>query len=171
MCISFLHYVHIHVSIKPTKKLRGNLMNPEYEHYDTNRNNWHLEEYLRLITEFKTNRKNHISMADLCRKLNQQRTAIYRIENGDVDPKLSTVINYLHGFGYHLEIVQDPMEIVEDYSEVHNKPNKNMVDFSIEINGEIVTIENIDKKKTKMSKKDRIQLMYYLLSTLDGDDE
>ncbi len=146
-------------------------MNPEYEHYDTSKNNWHLEEYLRLISEFKTKRKKQISMADLCRKLNQQRTAIYRIESGDVDPKLSTVINYLHGFGYHLEIVQDPMEIVEDYSEVHNKPNKNIVDNVIEINGVMVPIENIDKKKTKMNKKDRIKLMYYLLSTFEGDNE
>ncbi len=137
-------------------------MTPEIEHFDTDTSKWHLAEYSRLISACRDNRKNNVSVAELCRRLDSQRTAIYRIENGDVDPKLTTLINYLHGFGYHLEIVPDSLEKTEETKEV--KP-----DYNYEYDGIPFFIENINFNKRKIDSHMRVKILRYLLECYEDD--
>ncbi len=118
-----------------------------------------LSDYENLIAYIRELRKNSISMAELCRKLDAQRTTIYRIESGEVDPRLSTLINYLHGFGYHLEIVSD-----------RKRPQE--VDIVVNVESDDShAISNIDIKG--LSKRERVDLLRSLLecyeSELDSD--
>lgn len=66
------------------------------------------KEAIELLNTFREMRKqNKISIVSLCEMLSEHRTTIYRIENGEVDPRLSTIIRYLHGIGCHLECISD----------------------------------------------------------------
>ena len=120
---------------------------------------WHLMEYNRILTAFSENRKKAVTIAELCRRLKTQRNAIYRIEKGLVDPRLSSIVDYLHGFGYHLEIVPD-------------SPEKVSTDFVVE--GTNLIIESDSKKKktdSKLNKKQSVEMLRMILEFYEEDLE
>ena len=116
-------------------------------------------DYSSFLDNAKNTRKKNISVNELCDKLNAQKTTIYRIERAEVDPKLSTLIAYLHGFNYHLEMVPDN-QIMED------EPS---VDYTVDINGANVLIENLDLNKAKTDKRIRMTVIKYLLELVESD--
>ena len=118
-------------------------------------------DYDRFLKEVKNTRKENISVADLCSKLNAQRTTIYRIERAEVDPKLSTLMYYLHGFDYHLEIVPDKKE--------KPAPASLTTDLIVDANGTNVLIEQFDLNKAKTDKSLRIEAVKFLLSLIEED--
>lgn len=116
-------------------------------------------DYSDFLKNAKNTRKKNISVIELCDKLNAQKTTIYRIERAEVDPKLSTLISYLHGFSYHLEMLPD-------YETIQDEPT---VDYTVEINGTNVLIENIDLNKAKTDKRLRMAVIKYLLALMESD--
>lgn len=119
---------------------------------ETNNPQWHLTAYNMLLASAREKRKATLSVNDLCKKLNFKRSNIYRMESGAIDVKVSTLIHYLHGFGYHLEIVKDQC-----------------CDFLIETNGLTINIENYTAKKQRLDKKQRLELLKLLLEQYEED--
>lgn len=122
------------------------------------------EQYLNAASE---KRKEIISIADICRKLGTQRNTIFRIEHAEVDPRLSSVINYLEGFDYHIEFV--PNEKAVTKAEQEKEIKDYTPDFVTEVNGRNILIENIDLNKAKVDKQMRIKVMMYLLGLIESD--
>jgi len=125
----------------------------------------HLATYDQYLNAACEKRKKTISIADLCKKLNTQRNTIFRIEHAEVDPRLSSVINYLEGFDYHIEFAPNKKTIAEPEKEKHNP------DFVTEVNGTNILIENIDINKAMTDRRMRIELMMYLLQCMKLDME
>ena len=117
---------------------------------------WRLLAYSALINTAAETRKANISVINLCKKLDTSRSVIYRMESGAIDVKLSTLINYLHGFDYHLEIVPD---------------NKNMTDLKsdmiADINGVQIPIEYYEKNK--LDNRARIRLLKLLIEQMEDE--
>ena len=89
------------------------------------------------------------------------------MESGSNDVKVSTLINYLHGFGFHLEIVPDTLEIVPGKT-------KDKTDMVIDLDGLPILVEHGKIKKEQLSKKQRIALLKLITSLYEdelGDDE
>lgn len=118
-------------------------------------------DYDRFLKELKKTRKENISVTELCSRLNAQRTTIYRIERAEVDPKLSTLMYYLHGFDYHLEVVPDKKK--------ETSPAPLTPDLIVDVNGTNVLIEQIDLNKAKTDKSLRIEAVKFLLSLIEED--
>ena len=122
---------------------------------ENNDSDWLIKENERLVTVFKENRTNSITVTELCRRICTQRITVYRIENGTVDPKLSTLINYLHGFGYHLEVV----------------PDIPRPDFVVEDDGVKVQVEQFDSKKSFPDRRTRIAVLKHMLDELEAEED
>lgn len=135
-------------------------MEADIELMDTNESRWHLEAYDKLLSEAREKRKANISVAGLCKKLNFKRSNIYRMESGAIDLKASTLINYLHGFGYHLEIVEDNKATIED-------PKPDMI---VEVEGIQIPIERYDGKE-KLDKRTRLKLLKLILEQMEAELE
>lgn len=135
-------------------------MEADIELMDTNESKWHLEAYDKLLSEAREKRKANISVAGLCKKLNFKRSNIYRMESGAIDLKASTLINYLHGFGYHLEIVEDRAEEIKD-------PKPDMI---VEVDGIQIPIEHYDSKE-KLDKRTRLKLLKLILEQMEAELE
>lgn len=118
-------------------------------------------DYDRFLKELKKTRKENISVTELCSRLNAQRTTIYRIERAEVDPKLSTLMYYLHGFDYHLEVVPDKKK--------ETSPAPLTPDLIVDVNGTNVLIEQFDLNKAKTDKSLRIEAVKFLLSLIEED--
>lgn len=131
---------------------------------ETNDSQWHLMTYDQLLASAREIRKAKISVNNLCEKLNFKRSNIYRMESGTIDVKVSTLIHYLHGFGYHLEIVEDE----EPSKETSKKPP---CDYLLETNKININIENYSAKKQRLSKKQRLDLLKLLLEQYEEDLE
>ena len=114
-------------------------------------------DYETFLRKIKECRKENITVTELCERLNAQRTTIYRIERAEVDPKLSTLMQYLNGFGYHLEVVPDREKID--------------MDFMMDINGTNVLIDQIDLNKAKTDRNFRIKAVRILLDLIENDIE
>lgn len=97
-------------------------------------------DYESFLKRIKDIRKENITVTELCDRLNAQRTSIYRIERAEVDPKLSTLMQYLNGFGYHLAVVPD-------------KEPKIDLDYIADVNGTSVQIEQFDLNRAKNDKE------------------
>lgn len=121
----------------------------------------YIADYNRFLKEVRNTRRENISVADLCSKLNAQKTTIYRIERAEVDPKLSTLMFYLHGFDYHLEIVPD--------KKAEPAPDTLTPDLILDVNGTDVLIEQFDLNKAKTDKSLRIKAVQFLLSLIEED--
>ena len=133
-------------------------MTPNVEHTNNDDYMWRMQAYADLLGTATEKRKETISVINLCKKLNTKRSVIYRMESGANDVKVSTLINYLHGFGFHLEIVPDTLEIVPGKT-------KDKTDMVVE-HGKI--------KKEQLNKKQRIALLKLIASLYEkelGDDE
>ena len=130
---------------------------------ENNSNNMHeyLTDYVSFLKNAKTERKRSITVTDLCDKLNVQKTTIYRIERAEVDPKLSTLMYYLHGFGYHLEIVSDKAE--------EPAPPDTTPDSVVNVGGKDVLIEQFDFNRAKTDKRFRIIAIKLLLEMFESD--
>lgn len=116
-----------------------------------NRTKRNLEMYQKLIAEAVERRKATITVKDLAEKLEIQTSAIYRMEHGHLkDIKLSTLINYLHVFGYRLAIVPDKLEIVPNMK-ASNKIEKETFD------------------KAKFDRRTRIRLLKYLIALEEAE--
>lgn len=135
-------------------------MEADIELMDTNESRWHLEAYDKLLAEAREKRKEKISVIELGKKLNFKRSNIYRMESGAIDLKASTLINYLHGFGYHLEIVEDNKETIED-------PKPDMI---VEVEGIQIPIERYDGKE-KLDKRTRLNLLKLILEQMEAELE
>lgn len=84
--------------------------------------------YQELIEKAAQKRSENITVPELADKLNVKPTGIYRLEKGDHDPKLSTILNYLGAFGYHLEIVPDKVEVVPNPVRIKKSPKIEVYD-------------------------------------------
>ena len=115
-------------------------------------------DYELFLKNAKAIRKKNITVTELCERLNAQRTTIYRIERAEVDPKLSTLMQYLNGFGYHLEVVQDQEKAID-------------MDFMMDVNGTNVLIDQIDLNKAKTDRNFRIKAVRILLDLIENDIE
>ena len=135
-------------------------MNPDSEHHNSKRSYRRFFGYIRRFT----GNKGGFFEAERCIYTNQKRSAIYNIDIKDEDPKLSDLLNFLKQYRYHLEIVQDTLEIVKDYSYVHNKPSDNLTDLVMDVNGISAHIEHPDIKRAKLDKKRRMEHINKLLS-------
>lgn len=129
----------------------------------------HLATYDQYLNAAYEKRKKTISIADLCKKLNTQRNTIFRIEHAEVDPRLSSVINYLEGFDYHIEFV--PNEKAVTKAEQEKEIKEYTPDFVTEVNGANILIENIDLNQAMTDKRMRIELMMYILQSMKLDIE
>ena len=78
-----------------------------------------------------------------------------------MDPKLSTLMFYLHGFDYHLEIVPD--------KKAEPAPDPLTPDLIVDVNGTDVLIEQFDLNKAKTDKNLRIKAVQFLLSLIEED--
>ena len=114
-----------------------------------------LEAYQALVKKAVEKRSEHISASDLANKLNVKVTGIYRMERGNQDMRLSTMIAYLQAFGYRLEIVPDTLEVVPNIKKK-----------------ETPGIEGLESLKIS-SRRQRIRLLKYLISLEEAslDDE
>lgn len=135
-------------------------MNPVFEHHNRKRSNRHFFGYFRRLSGCKGG----FFEAERCIYSNQKKTAIYRIDIKDEDPKLSDLLHFLKLYGYHIEIVQDPLEIVEDYSYVHNKPSEKLTDLVMDTDGITSLVEETDMKKAKLDRKRRMEHINKLIS-------
>lgn len=135
-------------------------MNPYFEHHNRKRSYRHFFGYIRRIS----GSKGGFFEAERCIYSNQKKAAIYSIDIKDEDPKLSDLLNFLKRYGYHVEIVQNPLEIVEDYSYVHNKPSENLTDLVMNVNGISAHIEQPDIKKARLDRKRRMEHISKLIS-------
>ena len=115
--------------------------------------------YIDFLNDAKNARKKNISVNELCDKLNAQKTTIYRIERAEVDPKLSTLMSYLRGFNYHLELVPDNKFMQDEPT----------TDYIVDIDGISIQIENMDLNKAKTDKRLRIAVIKYLLNLMESD--
>lgn len=125
-----------------------------FEFINTDKSPWHLAAYEYLLTMAKDKRKENISVIELSKKLDCKRSNIYRMESGSIDLKVSTLLHYLHGFGYHLEVVKDKSPAV---------------DMILETDGLSIDIERFYNMNQKLDKKSRIRLLRYLLKLLEED--
>ena len=116
-----------------------------------------LEAYQALVKKAVEKRSENISASDLANKLNVKVTGIYRMERGNQDMRLSTMIAYLQSFGYRLEIVPDTLEVV---------PNRK------KMKKEKTEIEGLETLKLS-SRRQRLRLLKYLISLEEAslDDE
>lgn len=135
---------------------------------NTNESAWHLTAYDYLLTTAIEKRKENISVIELSKKLDYKRSNIYRMESGSIDLKVSTFLNYLHGFGYHLEIMKDKassLDVTED--------NATNVDITVESGDLSYIIETFDVNKQKfekkLSKKTRLMLLRSLLKEFEDE--
>lgn len=131
---------------------------------NTNESAWHLTAYDYLLTTAIEKRKENISVIELSKKLDYKRSNIYRMESGSIDLKVSTFLNYLHGFGYHLEIMKDKassLDVTED--------NATNVDITVESGDLSYIIETFDVNKQKLSKKTRLMLLRVLLKEFEDE--
>lgn len=115
-------------------------------------------DYESFLKKIKDCRKENITVTELCERLNAQRTTIYRIERAEVDPKLSTLMQYLNGFGYHLEAVPDREKAID-------------MDYVMNVNGTNVLIDQIDLNKAKTDRNFRIKAVRILLDLIENDIE
>ena len=129
-----------------------------------------LATYSEYLTAASDKRKENISITDLCSKLNTQRNTIFRIEHAEVDPKLSTLMNYLDGFDYHIEFVPNNEKTIKEKSKKAKKETYKP-DFVMDVNGTSVIVEEFDFNQAKTDKKKRIDLMMYLLELMKQDLE
>lgn len=104
-----------------------------------------LEAYQNFIINAAKIREANITVANLADKLNIRPTGIYRMEKGNQDIKLSTLLTYLQAFGYKLAIIPDALEIVP------NRPK---------FNSEFAGIEQIP---IPSKRKQRLLLLRYLV--------
>lgn len=142
-------------------------MTPDVEHTNNDDYMWRMQAYADLLGTATEKRKETISVINLCKKLNTKRSVIYRMESGANDVKVSTLINYLHGFGFHLEIVPDTLEIVPGKT-------KDKTDMVIDLDGLPILVEHGKIKKEQLNKKQRIALLKLIASLYEkelGDDE
>lgn len=100
-----------------------------------------MEAYKSLLEEAVELRKKTVSVPELSNKLDMQQSAIYRFERCNRDPHLTTMIAYLHAFGYKLQIVPDKLEIVSKEEEAIK----------------------VTKALTKRDRRRRLMLMRYLV--------
>lgn len=129
-----------------------------------------LATYSEYLTAASDKRKENISITDLCSKLNTQRNTIFRIEHAEVDPKLSTLMNYLDGFDYHIEFVPNNEKTIKEKSKKAKKKTYKP-DFVMDVNGTSVIVEDFDFNQAKTDKKKRLDLMMYLLELMKQDLE
>ncbi len=113
-------------------------------------------DYESFLKRIKAIRKENITVTDLCDRLNAQRTSIYRIERAEVDPKLSTLMQYLNGFGYHLEVVPDQNSKID-------------LDYVADVNGAAIQIEQFDLNRAKKDREFRMQAVRFLLDMIEQD--
>jgi len=114
---------------------------------ENNEENKRLDAYQYLIKKAVEKRAENISVSELANKLNIKTSGLYRMERGNQDMKLSTMISYLQAFGYRLEIVPDKLEVV---------PNgrKTKPDYS----------RMIEELKAPSARRQRLKLLKYLIS-------
>lgn len=103
-----------------------------------------IESYARLIKDATDKRKEVMSAAEVARKMDVPPTAVYRLERGANDVRISTLLKYLETFGFRLEIVKDDIEVVPN-----PKRNKKMPD--------------IETLKTPSKRRERIRFLRYML--------
>lgn len=109
-----------------------------------------LDAYQYLIKKAVEKRAENISVSELANKLNIKPSGLYRMERGNQDMKLSTMISYLQAFGYRLEIVPDKLEIIPNM-QATNKIEKETFD------------------KAKFDRRTRIRLLKYLIALEEAE--
>lgn len=135
-------------------------MDYDIETFDKTETDWRVAACSELLKSATEKRKANISVINLCKKLDTKRSIIYRMESGAIDVKVSTLLNYLHGFGYHLEIVEDNKEEIED-------PKHDMI---VETDGIQIPIEHYDSKE-KLDKRTRLKLLKLILEQMESELE
>ena len=110
-----------------------------------------LEAYRRFLCGAVQKRKESISAKDLAEKMDVVPASLYRMESGVNDVKVSTLLAYLDGFGFTIEIIP------------YEKQKKDYVDYVLTVNDEPVRIENNRSAETFKDRRTRLRVLQYLL--------